>query len=170
MFDIGNEERKRIKSEGIKLPNHIAIKSLKEGEGYKYLGVLQADEVQEKEMKRKVGNKCKRRVRKILETKLNGGNIIKDANWTNAELEGLYRRLRKLLTMHIGLHPGGDVNRLYIPRKDGERRLMSVEDIVNLDEIGLKRYVIESKEKLLVTARDNTENKEMDAENDGKRK
>ena len=39
---------KMVKSDGIKLPDDIAIKSLKEGKGYKYLGVLQADEVQEK--------------------------------------------------------------------------------------------------------------------------
>ena len=68
---------KRIKSDGIKMPDDKVIKSLKEGEGYKYLGVLQADEVQVKEMKEKVGSEYKRRVRKILETKLNGGNVIK---------------------------------------------------------------------------------------------
>ena len=58
------------------MPDDKVIKSLKDGEGYKYLGVLQADEVQVKEMKGKVGSEYKRRVRKILETKLNGGNVI----------------------------------------------------------------------------------------------
>ena len=52
---------------------------LKEGEGYKYLGVLQTDEVQEKEITRKVDSDYKRRARKIREIKLNvrEGNIIK---------------------------------------------------------------------------------------------
>ena len=36
------------KSEGIKLPNYIVIKSLKEREGYKYFSILQIYEVQEK--------------------------------------------------------------------------------------------------------------------------
>ena len=71
---------KKIKSDGIMLPDDTVIKSLKKGEGYKYLGILQVDEVEEKEMKRKVNNENKRRVRKILETKLNGGNIFKGIN------------------------------------------------------------------------------------------
>ena len=40
---------KKTKSGGIMLPDDTVIKSLKEGEGYKYLGILQVDEVQEKE-------------------------------------------------------------------------------------------------------------------------
>ena len=39
---------KRIKSDRIKLPDDIAMKLLKEEERYKYLGVLQANEVQKK--------------------------------------------------------------------------------------------------------------------------
>ena len=74
------KRKKKTTSDGIKLPDNIVIKSLKEGEGYKYLGILQIDEVQETDMKRNVSNEYKRRVRKILETKLNGGNIIKGIN------------------------------------------------------------------------------------------
>ena len=144
MFNIGYEEKKRIKSDGIKMPDDQVIKSLKEDEGYKYLGVLQADEVQVKEMTGKVGV--------ILETKLNGGNVIKGINtWaipvlrysaaflnsTKAELQEMDRRTRELLTMHNGLHPRSNVDRLYIPRREGGRGLMSVEDTVNLATIGL---------------------------------
>ena len=176
---------KRIKSDGIKMPDDTVIKSLKEGEGYKYLGVLQADEVQAKEMKGKVSNEYKRRVRKILETKLNGGNIIKGINtwaipvlrysaaflhWTKAELQEMDRRTRKLLTMHKGLHPRSNVDRLYLPRKEGGRGLMSAEDTVNLATIGLKRYVRESEEKLLVAARGDTEDEQLETENEFKRR
>ena len=94
-------------------------------------------------MKEKVGSEYKRRVRKILETKLNGGNVIKGINtwaipvlrysaaflnWTKAELQEMDRRTRKLLTMHNGLHPRSNVDRLYVPRREGGRGLMSVED------------------------------------------
>ena len=124
-------------------------------------------------------------MRKILETKLNVGNVIKGINtwaipalrysaaflnWTKAELQEMDRRTRKLLTMHNGLHPRSNVDRLYIPRREGGRGLMSVEDIVNLATIGLKRYVKESKEKLLVAARGDTENEELETENEFKRK
>ena len=130
---------KKAKSDEITLPDNIVIKSLKEGEGYKYLGILQIDEVQEKEMKRIVGNEFKRRVRKILETKLNGGNIIQGINtwaipvlrysaaflnWTKTELQLMDQRTRKLLTMYNGLHPRSDVDMVYITRKDGGRGLM----------------------------------------------
>ena len=51
-----------------------------------------------------------------------------------------------------------------------EEDSLSVEDIVNLATIGLKRYVKESKEKLLVAARGDTENEELETENEFKRK
>ena len=92
---------KRIKSDGIKMPDDKVIKSLKGGEGYKYLGVLQADEVQVKEMKGKVGSEYKRRVRKILETKLNGGNVIKGINtWAIPVLRYSAARVQKKSRFH----------------------------------------------------------------------
>ena len=78
--------------------------------------------------------------------------------------------MRKLLTMHNGLHPRSDVNRLYIGRMEGGMGLMSAEDTVNLTKSGLRRYIIESKEKLLVAARGDTEHKEMDTANEFKRR
>ena len=69
--------------------------------------------------------------------------------------------IHTLIEFLNGLHPRSDANRLYIPRKEGERGLMSVEDIVSLAKIELKRYVIESNEKLLVAVRGDTENEEM---------
>ena len=174
---------KKTTSDGIKLPDNIVIKSLKEGEGYKYLGLLQIDEVQEKEMKRNVSNEYKRRVRKILGTKLNGDNIIKGINswvipvlrysaaflnWTKTELQWMDRRTRKLLTMHNGLHPRSNVDRTYIPRKEGGRGLLCVEDTV-LAKIGLERYVKESKERLIIAARGDNENTKIDTGNEFKK-
>ena len=43
-----------IKLDGIELPNDKVIKSLEEGESYKYLGLLEADKVIVNEMKDKV--------------------------------------------------------------------------------------------------------------------
>ena len=91
-------------------------------------------------MKEKIENEYKRRVRKILETKLSGENVIKAINtwatallrysaafldWTKEEKQQLDRRTRKLLTIHKGLHPKSNVGRLYIPRKEGGRGLLS---------------------------------------------
>ena len=159
---------KLVKSDGIKLPDGKEMKSLNEGDGYKYLGVTEADEIKKKEMKEKVGKEYKRRIRKILETKLSGENVIKGINtwaisllrysaafldWTKEELQQLDRRTRKLLTMHKGLHPKSNVDRLYISRKGGGRGLLNVEDTVHLAIIGLLKYVGNSEERLLNAAR-----------------
>ena len=66
-----------MKSDGIKLPEGKEMELLNEGDGYKYLGVTEADEIKKKEVKEKVGKEYKRRIRKILETKLSGENVIK---------------------------------------------------------------------------------------------
>ena len=50
------------------------------GGSYKYLGVIQADGMKHHEMKEKVKTEYYRRVRKILQKKLNGGNIITGIN------------------------------------------------------------------------------------------
>ena len=109
-----------------------------------------------------------RRVRKVLESKLNGGNLIKAINtwavsllrysaafidWNMAELEKLDRRTRKLMTMHGALHPKSDVDRLYIPRKEGGRGLQSVEDTVAIAIAGLESYVRISTEAFITAAR-----------------
>ena len=68
---------KITKFDGILLPDGRVIKALIEGAGYKYLGILQPDQIRYTQMKGKVKAEYLRRVRKVLETKLNGGNIIK---------------------------------------------------------------------------------------------
>ena len=123
-------------------------------------------------------------MRKTLETKLNGKNVIKAINtwavallrysaaflqWTRLEKEELDRRTRKLLTMHKGLHPRSNVDRVYIPRSEGGRGLQSVEDIIELAILGLQRYVQDSDERLIAAARGN-EQKEFETEKELKEK
>ena len=55
MSHVGDEKGENIEVRCIQLPNDKEIKSLKDGEIYKYLGVLEADEV----MVKSVGNKVK---------------------------------------------------------------------------------------------------------------
>ena len=45
---------KMATSDGIAFPNKTAMKGLKEGDSYKYLGVIQADRMKHHEMKEKV--------------------------------------------------------------------------------------------------------------------
>ena len=64
------EKGKIVKSVGIELLDGKVIKSLQEGESYKYLGILEADKFLEKKMK----------------SKLNGGNLFGGVNTWAASL------------------------------------------------------------------------------------
>ena len=160
---------KVVRCERVEMPNNQVIKSLGEGEGYKYLGMLEADGVKHMEMKENVTKEYYRRVRKILKSKLNGGNVINAINtravaiirygagiikWTKEELRNVDRKTRKLMNMHRALHPQADVDRLYIKRAEGGRGMISVEDCVEIETNSLHQYVVESKEKLLKAVKD----------------
>ena len=138
---------KIVKSDGIELPNDKVIKSLEEGESYKYFGVLEANEVVVNEMKVEVKEEYNRRVRKMLETKLNSGSAFKAINtWkvsnvrysaaflgcSRLQLDEIDKRncnppstKRKLLTMHNGFHPKINVHRLHQEVKVAEDGLES---------------------------------------------
>ena len=62
------------------------------------------------------------------------------------------------MTMHKALHPRDDVDRLYVPRKEGGKGLASIEDSVDTSIQRLEDY-IEKQERGLITAiRNNTDN------------
>ena len=109
------EKGKIVKSVGGKV-----IKSLQEGESYKYLGILEADKFSEEKMKLIVSKEYIRRLRKVLKSKLNGGNLVRGVNtwavyllrysaafvsWRKSELQAIDRKIRKLFTIYGALHP-----------------------------------------------------------------
>ena len=67
------------------------------------------------------------------------------------------------MTMHNALHPTSNVHHLYIPRSEGGRGLLSVEDTVNLAELRLQEYVKMSDKRLISDARGADEAKDWDA-------
>ena len=144
------------------------MKSLEEGESYKYLRILETDKVLEKKMKLNVSKEYIRRLRKVLKSKLNGGNLVRGVNtwavsllrysaalvsWRKSELQAIDRKTRRLFTIYGALHPKSDVDRLYIPRKEEGRDLISIEDCVELAIRGLEVYVHGSEERLIQVAR-----------------
>jgi hypothetical protein len=40
-------------------------------------------------------------------------------NWCQVEIQKLDRKTRKMLTIHGQHHPRADIDRSYVPRKDG---------------------------------------------------
>ena len=58
------------------------------------------------------------------------------SSWS--ELQAIDRKTRKLFTIYAALHPKSDAGRLYIPRKEGGRGLISIEDCAELSIRGLE--------------------------------
>ena len=98
-----------------------------EGETYKYLGVLEVDDIKHEAIKGNIQIDYLRMVRSILNSKLSGGNVMRAINsravfiirygagvinWTMEELRKMDRKTRKLLTIHNAMHTQADVHRL----------------------------------------------------------
>ena len=123
-------------------------------------------------MKDKIQKEYLRRTRKLPETKFNSRNLIKVINtWavplvrysrpflkcTRDELKQMDQRTRKLMTMHMALHPRDDVDRLYASRKEGGRGLASIEDSVNASIQRLEDYIQKHEGGLITATRNETE-------------
>ena len=62
------------------------------------------------------------------------------------------------MTMHKALHPRNDVDRLYVPRKEGGRGLASIEDSVDTSIQWLEDYIEKHEGGLITAIRNNTDN------------
>ena len=69
--------------------------------------------------------------------------------WKEKELQALDVKTRKILTTNGAFHKRSSVDRLYLKRQDGGRGLMSVEECVKREELGLQEYVKASDEWML---------------------
>ena len=70
------EKGKTVKSVGIEQPDGKVIKSLQERESYNYLGILEVEKFLGEEMKLKVSEEYFRRLKKVLKSKFNSGNLV----------------------------------------------------------------------------------------------
>ena len=91
-----------------------------------------------------------------MRSKLSGENIITAVNawavsliryaapfleWRRDELKEMDRSTRKVMNMYRALHPRDSVVRLHLPRREGGRGLLSIEDFVDLAKLRLENYV-----------------------------
>jgi hypothetical protein len=132
------------------------IKEVNENTGYKYLGIQRVDAIRGHEVKNQVERVFYRRIRLILKSHLNSGNLVNAINgwampvitytagivlWNVAELQELDRKTRKLLAIHIAFDLNGVVHRLYIQRKEDGKGLLQVEQVVREEECTLSEYM-----------------------------
>ena len=59
------------------------------------------------------------------------------------------RQIRKLLTLNRVHHPKADVNRMYVPRKEGGRWMINLEACFKTTTIGLNTYLLSSDDRML---------------------
>ena len=137
------------------LPDGEMMKDIGEGE-YKYLGVLEASDIKAGKMRELIIQEYRRRLRLLLRSKLNSGNMMKAINtwavsvlrytagiisWTVDDIHEIDRKTRKAMTMNRMLHPRANVARLYLSRDEGGRGLISAEECIRTEEHGLSDYV-----------------------------
>ncbi|XP_045474950.1 uncharacterized protein LOC123680878 [Harmonia axyridis] len=143
--------------ESILLTDGQALANLGAEQRYKYLGVQQTYEIRQRENKEEVEKELIKRVRTILNTQLTAKNKITALNiwaipaftytagiltWSRTDLERLDRKIRTTLTQFGLLHPNSAIERLYIPRRDAGRGLISLEDGYLKEEEKLKTYFV----------------------------
>ena len=134
---------------------------------------MEGDTIKQVEIKNKIQKGYLRRTRKLLETKPSSRNLIKGINtwavllvrycgpflkWSKDEFKQMDQKTRKLMTMHKALHPRGDVDRLYVSRKEGGRWLASIEDSMDASIQPFEDYIGKHEVGLFTTIRNNTEN------------
>ena len=71
---------KRHLTDEMQLRNQDKIRTLREKQNYKYLGILEDDTIKQVKMKDEIKKEHLRRTRKLLETKLSDRNLIKGIN------------------------------------------------------------------------------------------
>ena len=133
------KRKKAVEYYGIILPDGQVMKQMEE-DVYKYLAILEWNQVMEKEMKTIFRKEYARRLKLVLNAKLNGRNkILAIIIWAvlllrysggmvrlnKNDLLEMDRRTRKRMTVNGALHQKSDINRIYIPRRNIYRKQYS---------------------------------------------
>ena len=144
--------------------SEISIRELDQEETYTYVGIDEGNGIQHAKMKEKIKKECYRRVRAILHTELNAKNKLEAINtlaipvvtcsfnvinWNLEEIRRLDRKIRKLRTLNRKHHSKPDVNRMYVPRKEGGRGIINLEMCFKTTTIGLNTYLLSSDDRML---------------------
>ena len=104
------------------MPNGGEMRAMGENSEYRYLGILEDDDVKNEKVKHLVSEEYNRRLNRMLKSKLNIGNLIKAINtyavaairytagivkWNKEELNTpeLDQKTRKRLTTYGDFHP-----------------------------------------------------------------
>ena len=167
---------KLLKAKNITLDTATVIKDLKLEESYKYLGVTEGDEIQHSSMREKIRKECSLRVMSILRGELNARNRIDAINslalpvviysftiihWSLTEIKKVDNKIRQFLTIHRMHHAKSDVNKLYLPRKEGGRGFVQLELSLKASVIGMYTSLNNTNDWILKLVKKHEQNKRM---------
>ena len=118
--------------------NRIELENVEEigqigQEGYKYLGILEKGDICQEEMKENIRKEYFKWLIATLKSKLNTKHVFQATSvvptvrystgiiaWKKEEVKEMDRKTRTIITMYGGLHPKSKVERLYLPRSEGQ--------------------------------------------------
>jgi len=142
--------------EGLQTVLGNVIRHLEPGSEYRYLGVAESSHFHSDAMKSNLKQEFDKRLKQICESQLNACQLIQAINayvvpvilyslpivgWTKADIAQLDRNVRTTLTKHHARHPQSSVRRMYLPRSQGGRGLLSIDHLLRRTVIRLASYL-----------------------------
>ena len=137
--------------------NNLTIKSVKEGDTYKYLRIDENISYHGPINKERVSKEYFTRTRKIWSSELSAYNKVIAHNafavpvlipaigvldWTIGEIKDIDIKTGKILTLTRNFHPNSDVNRLYMQKSLGGRGLRQVQSSYESRIIAIRQHLI----------------------------
>ncbi|KAI5720807.1 hypothetical protein M8J77_011910 [Diaphorina citri] len=145
---------------GVQLEDEGIIEAMNETEYYKYLGYEQARNLNHTRIKESLTHEFMARVRAACKTDLNSKHLYKTLNtlaipiltysfgiikWTDTDLANLMRKVRVELTKQRKHHPKASTIRLTLPRREGGRGLIDINNLHNGQVKIMRKYFHERK-------------------------
>ena len=145
---------KLIHSQNLVIDINREVQELEQGKTYKYLRIEESEGIQHQQMKERLKQEYRRRLRMILKSEPKARNkftairglavpvmrySFSIINRRIEEIKQIDKKTRKMLTMYKMHHPKADKYRLYVKRKEGGGGLVQVEaaykaEIINIAE------------------------------------
>ncbi|XP_050549514.1 uncharacterized protein LOC126910674 [Spodoptera frugiperda] len=137
------------------LDSGMTIEPMTQDCTYKYLGFEQTYQIDQKHTKNKLTAKYKHRLNMLIRSQLTSRNLIKSINtfaipvltysfgiinWSKADLTKLQRLINTSLTKNRKHHPRSCVQRITLPRDEGGRGLIDVQNLHNQQIINLRNF------------------------------
>ena len=140
---VNIQRGKVTRTEGIEVPDGNNIKDIDET-GYKYLGIIEGEELKHQEMK-KIKKECIKRLKVILKSKLNSRNtVIAICTWAVPVIRysaGIFDWKNDQKSTNYVPSTAHNANSLYFPCSEGGEGLLNLEESVNAEKKSLGQYL-----------------------------